>query len=136
MEPAQAAEANFIKRAFRILGPGLITGASDDDPSGIGTYSMAGASLGLATLWTATLTLPLMVVVQYICGKIGMVSGRGLAGVLKHHYSRAWLYPAVIGLIIANTINAGTDIAAIAAAIFLCRCQSWRWSFQLRSSSS
>jgi NRAMP (natural resistance-associated macrophage protein)-like metal ion transporter len=112
-------EANPIKRALRILGPGLITGASDDDPSGIGTYSMAGASLGFATLWTATLTLPLMVVVQYICGKIGMVSGRGLAGVLKHHYSRKLLYPAVIGLIIANTINAGVDIAAIGAAINL-----------------
>jgi len=110
-------EANPLKRAFRILGPGLITGASDDDPSGIGTYSMAGASLGFATLWTATLTLPLMVVVQYICGKIGMVSGRGLAGVLKHHYSRGWLYAAVIGLVIANTINAGADIAAMAAAI-------------------
>src|SRR5215510_10148544 len=110
-------EAGLIKRALRILGPGLITGASDDDPSGIGTYSMAGASLGFATLWTAALTLPLMVVVQYICAKIGMVSGRGLAGVLKHHYSRKWLYPAVVGLVVANTINAGTDIAAIAAAI-------------------
>jgi len=110
-------ESNPIKRALRGLGPGLITGASDDDPSGIGTYSMAGASLGFATLWTAALTLPLMMVVQYICGKIGMVSGRGLAGVLKDYYSRKWLYPAVIGLIIANTINAGTDIAAIAAAL-------------------
>ena len=110
-------EANALKRALRILGPGLITGASDDDPSGIGTYSIAGASLGFVTLWTATLTLPLMVAVQYICGKIGMVSGRGLAGVLKYHYSRKWLYPAVIGLIIANTINAGADIAAMAAAI-------------------
>jgi len=115
--PLAIREENPIKRAFRILGPGLITGASDDDPSGIGTYSMAGASLGFATLWTAVLTLPLMVVVQYICGKIGIVSGRGLAGVLKHHYSRGWLYSAVIGLIIANTINAGVDIAAIAAAI-------------------
>jgi NRAMP (natural resistance-associated macrophage protein)-like metal ion transporter len=110
-------EVNPIKRALRILGPGLITGASDDDPSGIGTYSMAGASLGFATLWTATLTLPLMVVVQYICGKIGTVSGRGLAGALKHYYSRKWLYPALLGLLIANTINAGTDIAAMAAAI-------------------
>ena len=112
-------DANWIKRALRILGPGLITGASDDDPSGIGTYSMAGASLGFATLWTAALTLPLMIVIQYICGKIGLVSGRGLAGVLKHYYSRRWLYPAVIGLLVANTINAGTDIAAIAAAINL-----------------
>ena len=117
MKRAQPVEASTLKRAFRILGPGLITGASDDDPSGIGTSSMAGASLGFVTLWAMTLTLPLMIVVQYICGKIGLVSGRGLAGVLKRHYSRTWLYPVVIGLIIANTINAGVDIAAIAAAI-------------------
>lgn len=99
------------------LGPGLITGASDDDPSGIGTYTQAGASLGFATLWTAIVTLPLMVVVQHICAKIGMCSGRGLAGVLRRYYSRWLLYPAVTGLVVANTINAGTDIQAIAAAI-------------------
>ncbi|MBX7053749.1 MAG: Nramp family divalent metal transporter [Pyrinomonadaceae bacterium] len=99
------------------LGPGLITGASDDDPSGIGTYSQAGAALGFATLWTAIVTLPLMVVVQHVCAKIGMVSGRGLAGVLRRYYSRKLLYPVVIGLVVANTINAGADISAIAAAI-------------------
>lgn len=106
-----------IKRLLDHLGPGLITGASDDDPSGIGTYSQAGAALGYATLWTAVVTLPLMIVVQHICAKIGMCSGRGLAGVLKHHYSKKILYPTVLGLVIANTINAGADIAAIAAAI-------------------
>lgn len=111
------AQSNMLKRFFKLLGPGLITGAADDDPSGIGTYSTAGASLGFTTLWTAIITLPLMAVVQYICGKIGMVSGRGLAGVLRHYYSRKLLYPAVTGLFIANTINAGTDIGAIAAAI-------------------
>ena len=94
-----------------------ITGASDDDPSGIGTYSQAGAALGYATLWTAVVTLPLMIVVQHICAKIGMVSGRGLAGVLHRYYSKKLLYPVVLGLVIANTINAGADIAAIAAAI-------------------
>src|ERR1043165_6589883 len=93
---AQADEANPIKRAFRILGPGLITGASDDDPSGIGTYSTAGASLGFSTLWTAILTLPLMAVVQHVCGKIGMVTGRGLAGVIRRYYPRKLLYPAVM----------------------------------------
>ena len=98
-----------------MLGPGLITGASDDDPSGIGTYSIAGASLGFATLWTAIVTLPLMAVVQYLCAKIALVSGRGLAGVLRVHYSRKLLYPAIACLVVANTINAGTDIAAIAA---------------------
>ena len=108
---------NPIKRLLDRLGPGLITGASDDDPSGIGTYSQAGAALGYATLWTAIVTLPLMVVVQHICAKIGMVSGRGLAGVLNRYYSKKLLYPVVIGLVIANTINAGADIAAISAAI-------------------
>ncbi|MGB2751994.1 MAG: Nramp family divalent metal transporter [Pyrinomonadaceae bacterium] len=106
-----------IKRLLDRLGPGLITGASDDDPSGIGTYSQAGAALGYATLWTAIVTLPLMIVVQHICAKIGMVSGRGLAGVLNRYYSKKLLYPVVIGLVIANTINAGADIAAISAAI-------------------
>jgi len=108
---------NPIKRLLDRLGPGLITGASDDDPSGIGTYSQAGAALGFATLWTAIVTLPLMVVVQHICAKIGMVSGRGLAGVLHRYYSKKLLYPVVIGLVVANTINAGADISAIAAAI-------------------
>lgn len=108
---------NPVKRFLDRLGPGLITGASDDDPSGIGTYSQAGASLGFATLWTAIVTLPLMIVVQHICAKIGMCSGRGLAGVLHRYYSKKLLYPVVIGLVVANTINAGADIAAIAAAI-------------------
>src|SRR5215470_9513733 len=106
-----------LNRFLRRLGPGLITGASDDDPSGIGTYTQAGAALGYATLWTAVVTLPLMVVVQHICAKIGMCSGRGLAGVLRHYYSKKILYPVVFGLVVANTINAGADISAIAAAI-------------------
>ncbi len=108
-----------IRRFLGILGPGLITGAADDDPSGIATYSIAGASLGYATLWTALVTLPLMSVVQFICAKIGLVSGMGLAGVLRNYYSRWLLYPAVISLLAANTINAGTDIGAIAAALNL-----------------
>jgi NRAMP (natural resistance-associated macrophage protein)-like metal ion transporter len=108
---------NPIKNFLNRLGPGLITGASDDDPSGIGTYTQAGAALGFATLWTAIVTLPLMIVVQHICAKIGMCSGRGLAGVLRRYYSKWLLFPTVIGLVIANTINAGADIAAISAAI-------------------
>jgi NRAMP (natural resistance-associated macrophage protein)-like metal ion transporter len=110
-------ENHPIKRTLDRLGPGLITGASDDDPSGIGTYSQAGAALGYATLWTAIVTLPLMIVVQHICAKIGMCSGRGLAGVLHRYYSKKLLYPVMIGVVMANTINAGADIAAIAAAI-------------------
>src|SRR3954470_17918505 len=112
-------EPSAFKRWLKSLGPGLITGAADDDPSGIGTYSVAGAALGFATLWTAIVTLPLMTVVQFICNKIGMVTGRGLAGVLRRHYPRKVLYPAVIGLLIANTINVGADIAAIAAGVNL-----------------
>jgi NRAMP (natural resistance-associated macrophage protein)-like metal ion transporter len=108
---------NPVKRFLGRLGPGLITGASDDDPSGIGTYTQAGASLGYATLWTAIVTLPLMIVVQHICAKIGLCSGRGLAGVLHRYYSKKLLYPVVAGVVVANTINAGTDIAAISAAI-------------------
>jgi NRAMP (natural resistance-associated macrophage protein)-like metal ion transporter len=101
------------------LGPGLITGASDDDPSGIGTYSVAGASLGFATLWTALITFPLQVAIQLSCAKIAMVTGRELAGVLHKHYSRWLLYPVVVSLTVANIITAGADIGAIAAAINL-----------------
>jgi NRAMP (natural resistance-associated macrophage protein)-like metal ion transporter len=109
----------WLQRFLRRVGPGLITGASDDDPSGIGTYAMAGASLGYAPLWTALLTFPLMAAVQFICAKIGMVSGRGLAGVLRAHYPRWLLYPVVLTLLVANTINAGVDLGAIAAGINL-----------------
>lgn len=112
-------ESNPVKRFLKLLGPGLITGAADDDPSGIATYSIAGASLGFATLWTAVLTLPLMSVVQFLCAKIGLVSGMGLARVLRTYYSRWLLYPAVFSLVVANTINAGTDIGAVASALNL-----------------
>lgn len=112
-------ERNPLKRLLLVLGPGLITGASDDDPSGIGTYTQAGASLGFATLWTAPLTLPMMAAVQFICAKIGMVCGMGLSGVLRKYYPRWVVYGAISLLVIANTINAGTDIGAIAAAINL-----------------
>jgi NRAMP (natural resistance-associated macrophage protein)-like metal ion transporter len=117
LEAAVKSEPNALKRFFKILGPGLVTGASDDDPSGIGTYAVAGASLGYSTLWTALVTLPLMAGVQFTCAKIGMVTGRGLAGVLRRHYPRPLLYGAVLGLLIANTINAGADIGAIAAGV-------------------
>ena len=109
----------MLKRFLKILGPGLITGASDDDPSGIGTYALAGATLGFSSLWTALVTFPMMAAVQFTCAKIGLVTGAGLAGVIKRHYSKALLYPVVAGLAIANTINAGTDIGAIAAGINL-----------------
>jgi NRAMP (natural resistance-associated macrophage protein)-like metal ion transporter len=117
LEAAMSQETNPVKRVLKVLGPGLITGASDDDPSGIGTYATAGASLGFATLWTALVTYPLMAAIQFICAKVGMVTGRGLSGVLRQYYPRKLLYPVVIALLIANTINAGADIGAIAAAV-------------------
>jgi len=119
LEAAMMLERSRVKRFFKLLGPGLVTGASDDDPSGIGTYAVAGASLGFATLWTALFTLPLMIAALLTCARIGMVSGMGLAAVLRRHYARNLLYLTVIGLVIANTINAGADIGAIAAAINL-----------------
>ena len=112
------AASNPLTRLGKALGPGLITGASDDDPSGIGTYAQAGAQYGFATLWTTLAMLPMQTAVQYICARIGLVTGKGLAGVLREHYPRA-LYPAVIALVVANTLNAGADIGAIAAAINL-----------------
>src|SRR5437763_1406120 len=112
-------EKNPFKRFFKLLGPGLITGASDDDPSGIGTYAQAGAALGFSALWTALFTFPMMWTMQFICAKIGMVCGKGLAGVLRQHYPRWVLYVAVLLLVVANTINAGTDIGAIAASFNL-----------------
>jgi NRAMP (natural resistance-associated macrophage protein)-like metal ion transporter len=112
-------EPNPVIRFFKILGPGLVTGASDDDPSGIGTYAVAGAAFGFGLLWTALVTFPLMAAVQFICAKVGMVSGQGLAGVLREHYPRWLLYPAVIALVVANTLNVGADIGAIAAAVNL-----------------
>jgi NRAMP (natural resistance-associated macrophage protein)-like metal ion transporter len=117
LEEEVEAEPNPIRRFLKILGPGFISGAADDDPSGIGTYAVAGASLGYAPLWTALLTYPLMATVQLVCAKIGLVTGRGLAGVLRTHYPRWLLYGAVIPLFAANTINVGADLGAIAASI-------------------
>jgi len=80
-----ARERDPVKKAALLLGPGFITGAADDDPSGIGTYAVAGASLGLATLWTALVTFPFMAAVQNVCARLGLVTGTGLAGILKEH---------------------------------------------------
>jgi NRAMP (natural resistance-associated macrophage protein)-like metal ion transporter len=119
LDAARPSPLGKLHGFIRLLGPGLITGASDDDPSGIGTYAIAGASFGLNTLWMALVTLPMMASVQYMCAKIGMVSGRGLAGVLKIYYPRKLVYVTVFALVIANSINAGADIGAIAAGINL-----------------
>src|SRR6476660_3478655 len=105
-----------VRRFFAELGPGLITGAADDDPSGISTYSVAGASFGYASLWTALFSFPLMTAVQLMCARLGMVSGRGLAGVIRHRYSRGVLWAACTLLIVANVINIGADLGGMAAA--------------------
>ena len=108
-----------IKSFFRILGPGLITGAADDDPSGIATYSQAGAQFGFATIWMALFQFPLMVVIQEMCARIGLVTGSGLAGIVKKRYSRKTVYPIISLLLIANTINIGADIGAMSASVKL-----------------
>jgi NRAMP (natural resistance-associated macrophage protein)-like metal ion transporter len=106
---------NFWK-FLTLLGPGLTTGAADDDPSGIATYSQTGAQFGYGQLWTALYMLPFMTAVQEACARIGLVTGKGIAAVVKTHYSRTVLY-AVVGLVvIANTINIGADIGAMASA--------------------
>jgi NRAMP (natural resistance-associated macrophage protein)-like metal ion transporter len=98
------------------LGPGLITGAADDDPSGIGTYSVAGAQFGFACLWTAWFSFPLMAATQLICARLGMVSGRGLAGLIRERYGARILWPACALLAIANVVNIGADLGAMAAS--------------------
>ena len=105
------------RRVLRTLGLGLITGAADDDPSAIGTYASAGAAIGPAFLWTAPVTFPMMCAVVYLSAKLGQVSGKGLFHVIKDHYSRWILYPALIGVLIGNTIEAGADIGGMSAAI-------------------
>lgn len=110
---------NKLKTFFKKLGPGLITGASDDDPSGIATYSQAGAQAGFGFLWSALLTFPLMVSVQEMCARIGLVTGKGLVGNLKAYYPKKVLYLLAALVLTANTINIGADIAGMSAAASL-----------------
>jgi NRAMP (natural resistance-associated macrophage protein)-like metal ion transporter len=104
------------KNFWYLLGPGLTTGASDDDPSGIATYSQTGAQYGFGLIWLATFTFPLMAIVQEMCARIGLVTGRGLAGNIRSHFPRPVLYFSTILLFAANTFNIGADIGAMAAA--------------------
>jgi len=107
------------KNYWYLLGPGLTTGASDDDPSGIATYSQAGAQYGFGLLWLAAFTFPLMAVVQEMCARIGLVTGRGLAGNIRIHFGRKVLYISTLFLFAANTFNIGADIGAMANAVQL-----------------
>ena len=105
-----------IQKFFGELGPGLITGAADDDPSGIATYSVSGAAFGYGPLWTALFCFPLMAAVQLMCSRLGMVSGRGLAAVVRRRYSRGVLWGACLLLIVANVINIAVDLGGMAEA--------------------
>jgi NRAMP (natural resistance-associated macrophage protein)-like metal ion transporter len=105
-----------IQKFFAELGPGLITGAADDDPSGIATYSVSGAGFGYGPLWTALFCFPLMAAVQMMCSRLGMVSGRGLAAVVRRRYSRWVLWGACLLLIVANVINIAADLGGMAEA--------------------
>ena len=105
-----------IKKFFKVFGPGVVTGAADDDPSGIATYTQTGAKFGYGQLWTVIAMLPLMVAVQEACARIGAVTGHGLSTVIKTNYSKKVLYAAVLLVVVANTINIGADIGALAAA--------------------
>jgi len=108
--------SHFLKKIVRVIGPGFITGASDDDPSGIGTYSQTGAMYGFRQLWTSVYSLPFMIVIQEMCGRVGLVTGNGIACVIKKNFGRAILYPIVLLLLIANTVNAGADLGAMASS--------------------
>ncbi len=106
-------------RLLRVLGPGLITGASDDDPSGIATYGQAGAQLGYGLSWTMLYTLPLMAAVQMVSARIGRTTGHGIAGVLREHYPNGLLQSVVLLLLVANILNLGADLGAMADALNL-----------------
>jgi NRAMP (natural resistance-associated macrophage protein)-like metal ion transporter len=128
--PRAAKDAPEVKPLglVQCLGPGLITGAADDDPSGISTYSVAGASLGYATLWTALLSFPMMAAVQLMCARLGMVTGRGLAGVIRGRYPRWVLWGACLLLVVANLFNIGADLAGMAEVTGMVTVSSVLWA--------
>ena len=109
-------QGGIVSRFFANLGPGLITGAADDDPSGISTYSVAGAAFGYSFLWTALVSFPLMAAVQLMCARLGMVTGSGLGGAIRARYPRWVLWPACVLLIVANVFNIGADLGGMADA--------------------
>jgi NRAMP (natural resistance-associated macrophage protein)-like metal ion transporter len=108
--------SRWIRSLLKSIGPGVITGAADDDPSGIATYSVAGAQLGTKLLWTALLTWPLMAAVQMMCARIGKVTGQGLAGNFRQRFPRWLLLAFIVALLVANTINIAADLAGMADA--------------------
>jgi len=113
----QPKQRGIVPEFFANLGPGLVTGAADDDPSGISTYSVAGAAFGYSFLWTALFSFPLMATVQLMCARLGMVTGHGLAGAIRLRYSPWVLWPACLLLIVANVFNIGADLGGMADAM-------------------
>ncbi len=113
-DETQPKQPGVVRRFFANLGPGLITGAADDDPSGISTYSVAGAAFGYSFLWTALITFPLMAAIQLMCARLGMVTGRGLGGAIRLRYPRWVLWPACLLLVVANVFNIGADLGGMA----------------------
>src|ERR1700722_2732711 len=109
----------WLRKTLRIFGPGLVTGAADDDPSGIATYSSVGAQFGYGMLWTMPFIFPFMAAIQEISARVGRVTGRGIAGNIRRYYSAWVLYPIIALLLIANIINLGADIGAMGAAVEL-----------------
>lgn len=115
-EKKPKAKRNKFQKILSVIGPGITTGAADDDPSGIATYSQTGAQFGFGQLWTALYMLPFMMAVQEACARIGMVTGKGIAAIVKQNYNRKLLYAVVMLVVVANVINIGADIGAMAAA--------------------
>jgi NRAMP (natural resistance-associated macrophage protein)-like metal ion transporter len=114
--PKKDKKPNIIRRFLSVLGPGVVTGAADDDPSGIATYSIVGAQLGTSLLWTAFITWPLMACVQFMCARIGMVTGMGLGNALRQKGPRSLMFIGALALLGANTINVGSDLSGMADA--------------------
>jgi NRAMP (natural resistance-associated macrophage protein)-like metal ion transporter len=117
LSPFNKLHLGSISQLLKALGPGVITGAADDDPSGIATYSQAGAKFGLGMLWMTLFLLPTMVVIQEMCARIGLLSGNGLAALIKKKYSTKIVYPISSLLLVANTINIGADLGAMSASV-------------------
>lgn len=116
MKNSEPKKKSRLRHFISVLGPGVITGAADDDPSGIATYSIAGAQFGTSLLWTAWLTWPLMAFVQMMCARIGMVTGQGLAGALREKFPKPVMVTVCVALMFANTLNVGSDLVGMADA--------------------
>ena len=127
VEKTEVQTVKKTRQYWNVLGPGLTTGASDDDPSGIATYSQTGAQYGFQLLWLSVVTFPLMAIVQEMCARIGIVTGRGLAGNIRAHFSRRVLYLCTLMLFAANAFNIGADLGAMAKGVQLLR-PDWNFS--------